>query len=303
VGAFLDELAVRLADKWLSLLVLPGLLLLGAIEVGRTLGQAHWADRPRLVNSATQIAQALSRHGPVTVGIAAVAALLAAASLGLLARGLGQLLQRAWLGNWPGWAGWASRRLQARRLQRWNTAQDQYAAAVLRSHDGRQVSDPNGAGLEDLAARRNAIALAPPSRPTWMGDRMASVEARVRAEYGLDLAAAWPRLWLVFPDSTRASLRDAYNGFATNATLAAWGVLYLLLGVLWWPAAVVGFGVLWSGWDRGHEAIDVLASLVEATVDIHGRDLATALGLIAPEQTTLEPATGQSVTRRLRKGA
>jgi hypothetical protein len=65
----------------------------------------------------------------------------------------------------------------------------------------------------------------------------------------------------------------------------------------------VGLVVLWSGWKRGHEAIDVLASLVEATVDIHGRDLAAALGLITPDLATLEPATGQNVTRRLRKGA
>jgi hypothetical protein len=303
VGVFLDELATRLADKWLSLLVLPGLLLLGAIDVGRTLGQERWADRQRLVGSTTQVAHGLSRHGPVTVGIAVVAALLAAASLGLLARGVGQLLQRIWLGNWPRWAGRASRGLHTRRLRRWNAAQDRYAAAVLRGRDGRLVSDLNVASLEDLAARRNAIALAPPSRPTWMGDRMASVEARVRAEYGLDLPTAWPRLWLVFPDSTRASLQDAYSGFAANVTLAAWGALYLLLGIIWWPAAVVGLVTVWSGWERGHEAIDVLASLVEATVDVHGRDLAAALGLVAPDVTTLEPATGQMVTRLLRKGA
>jgi hypothetical protein len=40
-----------------------------------------------------------------------------------------------------------------------------------------------------------------------MGDRVAALETRVRNEYELDFPAAWPRLWLVIPEPSRAELR------------------------------------------------------------------------------------------------
>jgi len=144
---------------------------------------------------------------------------------------------------------------------------------ALRSDDG----DPDL--LDQAAADRNRIALAEPTHPTWMGDRLAAVDARVRAQYQLDLRSAWPRLWLLLADAPRAELRAAATAVDSAARLCAWALLYLLVGLLWWPAAVIGAVTVACAVARGRSTVMVYAELVEAVVDLHLRALATALGL------------------------
>ncbi|MFE5977658.1 hypothetical protein ACFQ64_36475 [Streptomyces sp. NPDC056460] len=80
---------------------------------------------------------------------------------------------------------------------------------------------------------------------------------------------------------------------------AAWGLLCVLPALWWWPAGLIAL-VTWTGaWRQGRVAVHEFAELVESAVDLHGRDLAAALGIPCEEQLT--PTTGLAITRTLRK--
>jgi hypothetical protein len=295
---FFQELSKRLAEKWLTLLVLPGLLLVAAAGSAVWLGHRHWADFRGLVTQLGRLANDLEKSGPVAIGLVVVAATLAATVAGLAATAVGRLVRLCWIGRWPSWLSWLARRLTSARNRRWHLAHDELDAELDR---GRRDGHQNQAKLDRLAARCNGIALAEPSRPTWIGDRVAAVDARVSAEYELDLASAWPRLWLLVPDSVRAELQAAATGFDKAATLAGWAVLYVLVGCMWWPAGVAGLVTAAVAWHRGRVTMSALADLAEATVDLYGTHLAKALGLACDDVLT-EPV-GRRVTSLLRKGS
>jgi hypothetical protein len=295
VNAFVQEVGRRLADRWLVLLVLPGLLWCAAAVVGLLLGHLHALDPSRLAGDVEVYARRVQHAGSVATVAALAGLALAASAAGLAARLAGAGLQRCWLGEWPRWFAEPARRLTARRLRRWNDAAVDYERAV-------RSLDADRGEVELLALRRNRICLAAPTRPTWIGDRIAAVDARVLADYQLDLASAWPRLWLLLDDSARAELRSARGEFDAATGLGGWGVLYTALAVVWWPAAVVAGVCGVAGWMRARSAIAAFADLVEATVDLRGPDLGAALRLTDSPQR-LTPALGREITRQLRKGA
>ena len=74
------------------------------------------------------------------------------------------------------------------------------------------------------------------SHPTWIGDRLYACRVRTATAYGLDLGAMWPRLWLIVPDVVRTEIGVAREAFSAAARLMAWALLYLALGIWWWPA-------------------------------------------------------------------
>ena len=76
---------------------------------------------------------------------------------------------------------------------------------------------------------------------------------------------------------------------------------YLLVAVIWWPAALIALGVGLVGWTRGRAAARVYAELLEATVDVHAATLATQLRLVG-EDEAMTNRVGAEITRLLRKG-
>ncbi|CAL9666889.1 hypothetical protein [Streptomyces sp. enrichment culture] len=329
----LAELGRRAAEKWVSLLTLPGLLFIAAAAAGRVLGHTGWADVGTLADAGRRAAADLAREGTLTVVMAAALLLLLATAAGLAATAAGRAVRLFWLAEGripPGPS------LIARRSHRWEAAQQAYAdhsetvarriweAGVgsggragpgdsgdpappvdpARQTDSGRPYDPAGdaAELDRLADRRNRICLAEPTRPLWIGDRLAATDARVYAAYGLDLGTAWPRLWLTVPEETRAEVRLAATAFDAAAGLAGWGLLYLLLGAVWWPAAVAGVVVCAVGWRRGRVCVSVYADLVESVVDLHGRPLAQALGL-TEDPGPMTEELGTEITAVVRKGA
>jgi len=312
VSTFLTELSRRVAERWLTLLVLPGLLFVGVAVAGAgVLGHRHWNELGRLHTSLTAVASDPVAQTTTAVALAAAALLGCAAGAGLLAQALSRVIERMWLGDWPGPMARLAEPLVVRRRRRWTLADNSYRTAVkaaLRAKDERSVtagSTPVSGGrdaqLARLHAARNRISLSLPQRATWIGDRLLAVDARIHQTYDLDLVSAWPRLWLLVPDATRSELRDARQRFDATTRLAGWGTLYVLLGAWWWPAAVLGVIIIGVAWVRGRSAIDLFAELAEATVDVHGRNLARALGIECVGALT--PEDGLSITRTLRKQA
>jgi hypothetical protein len=291
VPPFLEALSNRLTDRWLAT-SLPGVPLIGMILVAMTLGHRHWADMRRLTGAADRLSAGLSARPGTTTAIVVVLALLAAGTAGVLARGFGGLLRTVWTRPWPRWG----QGLTARRRRRWQRLQDEYERQVLAQHGGAPVDEER---VNSIGRERNRLALTEPERPTWMADRLAASEARVRAEYGVDLAAAWPRLWLLLGEDGRAPVRQAATALDAAAVLSGWGVLYLVVGVQWWPSALVGAAAAVTGWWRARRAVATYAELTEAVVDLHLTNLAEHLGLAAADIRD----AGPDISSRLRKGA
>ncbi len=287
--SFYSELGGKLAEKWLALLVLPGLLLASTATVAFALGHSHALDWNELVRRVDEWARSVGGRPPVAQILLLAVVLLVAAGAGLVIRALSGLTQRLWLGPWPSWLSAIDDKLVANRVENWNEAH-------------RKAKATTGRRADLLAAERNRIAMAKPTRPTSMGDRIAAADERVHNQYGVDLQSWWPRLWLILDDATRVELRAARTAFDTATNQGTWALGYLMVGLFWWPAALVALGVGTTGWLRGREAIRTYADLIESTVDIYATALAVRLGVLAEnEDFTIE--VGQKVTELLRKGA
>ena len=282
---FLGEIGQKLADRWAALLAVPGLLYLAAVTVAAVLGQTHTFSYPDLSRKiATWTASPALKSVGGTVLI--VAAVLAGSVLaGLAAAAGGRLIEILW--TLPG------KRAPARWLADWRRDRSHKAKAIADD----PVSTP--AQVRKAIARADRICLIEADRPTWIGDRLRACRVRIKRAYGLDLNAAWPRLWLIVPDTVRTELGRARDAFSAAARLAAWAILYLVLAIWWWPAVVIALVTGATAIVRAHLATDNLADLIESAMDLYGRDLAAQLdqNLTGP----MTPAIGGLLTTRMRK--
>lgn len=297
MSVFFGELAKQLAGRWLSLLALPGVLFLAAVWIGSRLGQTHAMDLQRLASASTASELA---HRSVTVQVLALIGLaLASAVVGVVVQALVVPVRALCLGLWPFGLGGM---LTSRRRNRWHELVRQ-RTDLERARPVLERSTEEQRRIDRIAGRINAIAMAEPGRPTWMGDRVHALAEITVNRYGLDLAFGWPRLWLVLDDAVRTEISIAQSAFATAMFTATWSVPYLALGVVWWPAAAIGVGIAAAGWARARRGIATLTDLTEATLDLYGRTLAVALG-VADESTTgpLTPDEGRTITDIIRKG-
>ncbi|MEV7991856.1 hypothetical protein AB0O67_08055 [Streptomyces sp. NPDC086077] len=295
----LDGLSQKLAEKWLSELAVPGLLFVAAAATGVVLGHGSALDRSALFERfghwATQAGQ-LPTLGQIGVVAAIV---LASVASGAFVRACADGVERIWTGEWPAFARPLADRLTARRLRHW----EEIEAEITRL---RGASPAHRRGevlrrdLEERAARRDAIAPAPPARPTFTGDRMAAAETRLRHQYGIDLAACWTRLWVVLPEDVRTELRTSRARFDAGVTGSVWAGCYAALGCLWWPAAVAAVVTGLVAWRRGRGAVTVHAELVESTVDVYLKRLVEELGVDASGDPP-DPRLGAALNRVARK--
>ncbi|ATZ29346.1 hypothetical protein SLAV_37910 [Streptomyces lavendulae subsp. lavendulae] len=97
----LDQLGEKLAEKWVSALALPGLLLVGASACAAVLGQGRALDAGLLIEEAGHWATTVA-HWPVVGQVAAVAVtLLVAVAMGTFVRVCSDGAVRVWTGDWP----------------------------------------------------------------------------------------------------------------------------------------------------------------------------------------------------------
>ncbi len=282
---FLGEIGQKLADRWAALLAVPGLLYLAAVTVAAVLGQTRALSYPDLSRkiAAWAASPALKSAGGTVLIVAAV--LAGSVLAGLAAAAGGRFIEILW--TLPG------KRAPARWLAGWRRDRSQKAKAIADD----PVSTP--AQVRKAIARADRICLIEADRPTWIGDRLRACRVRIERAYGLDLNAAWPRLWLIVPDTVRTELGTVRDAFSAAARLTAWAILYLVLAIWWWPAVIIALVTGATAIVRAHLATDNLADLIESAMDLHGRDLAAQLDqdLTGP----MAPAIGRLLTTRMRK--
>ncbi|NNN38371.1 hypothetical protein HLK59_50445, partial [Streptomyces sp. S3(2020)] len=126
---FLAELGRKLAERWFTLLVLPGLAYLLVAAAAVRLGQSGWHDWRALWDGFT----ALTEGGPGQQdGVVARAVLLilaavpVSAAVGALAQALAGPVERALCGPWPDPFSALSARLTARRERVWSAEDAAY---------------------------------------------------------------------------------------------------------------------------------------------------------------------------------
>ncbi|WP_299537585.1 hypothetical protein [uncultured Streptomyces sp.] len=306
MNPLLATLGTKLTERWLNLLVLPGALFLAVAAGGVTLGHRRWndLDRLRTVLDGLAARPAMDRAGTVVLLVAG--SLLAASAASLVAQFLGGLIERYWLrfARDP-----LSHALVEWRRRRWRRRDDALRAAFpaagpVTAADGDAVTVPPRihARIHVLSEARDRVALREPTRPTWYGDRMQATADRVEAAYGVDLAALWPRLWLILPEPAVRQIQSARSSFAAAARLAAWAAGYAVLGCWWWPAALIAVGCAAVARFRVRDALGALAELIEAAVDVHALELAARVGLSGPDAEGLLPRrTGDRMSEVFRK--
>jgi hypothetical protein len=288
VTGFLSELGKQAAERWLALLVVPGVLFLSLSWATWIMSRHGTLFDPEPVT--TEVERWADR-APATLAVAAAAVLVGAAGAALLAQGIGALVERCWFAPDLGPPG---RGLTARRQRNWQKKDNAYWTAVAARRQGRPGTDPDTA----LAAR-NRICLVTPARPTWMADRVNAAAERVHLAYHLDLSSLWPRLWLTLPDPARTELAGARTALARDARTVAWGLLYLAPALWWWPAVAIAAATCAVAWWRARSSTDVLAELAESAVDLHAAEVAEKLRVAAPDGIT--PDVGDEITERIRK--
>lgn len=304
VGEFLGALGQKLAERWLTLLVLPGALFLATATAAHTLGHSHALDYSRLTE---QIARWTRAPAATTVGgqVVLLGTILAAAAVvGLVAQSLGTLAQRAVLAtDWYAWPRplrqWARGRVAHRRA-RWAGAAHRYrqqrdADAYTLARTGRRA-DPAARRAAYAAMQR--IANEEPDRPTWSGDRVHAAALRLERDHHLDLTVLWPHLWLVLPDTTRTEITTAEQALTRAATLSGWALLYAPLTVWWWPAAPIAVALALTSRYRVRSATAAYAQLLEAAARLHATDLAAQLGIAHTGPP--DPTLGDALTQQLR---
>jgi hypothetical protein len=270
MNQFVSALSGKLAERWVATLVLPGVLFIAAVVCAVRLGHHAAFD-------VVSVSDWIVREAPhLPVAATAVGLLFGAATAAMAAQAVGSLVEAVWAGPWRGPAVWVARPLVALRGKLFDRA-----AAK--------------AGVDPVSAYR-------PQCPTWIGDRFRLLDSRIAAQYhGLRLGPLWPRLWLLVPETVRTPVQAAESRLRSAITLVGWGLLYLGLGIWWYPAAILGLGAAVLGWRRTREATEVLTTLIEATIDTYLDTVATALGHPVPA-TGFTADLARRINDRLSKG-
>ncbi|MGW4810901.1 hypothetical protein ACWEPB_04510 [Kitasatospora cineracea] len=300
MGGLLGELGKKLAERWLTLLVLPGAFYLAVAATGHALGQGAALDVEHLIRTVSDASRApqVSTLGGQVVLLAAV--LFGAAAVGLAAQSLGSGCQRIVLA--PGWRGWRwplaplARLMVHRRQRRWDAARAAYEQALRLERAPVPSDRPDPARRHRAAQRVARISVERPERPTWSGDRVHAVALRLDQGLHVDLLTVWPHLWLVLPEGVRSELDRARASLDRATALGAWAVLYLPLAWWWWPAAPGAAALAAASVFRTRSAADVYATLLEATSRVHLPDLAEKLQVRTESSGTL---MGRAVMHRL----
>ncbi|WP_460307764.1 hypothetical protein [Actinocorallia aurea] len=307
MNGFWSGLAGKLAERWLTLLVLPGVLYLAVATAAHKLGWAHALDLGRLTTAISAWAKkpAATTTGGQVVLLSAI--LLGAAAIGLAAQALNGLVERLALAldwhTWPPPLRSIARRLTRRRQDKWDNAHTLYHQLSTEARHARR----SGATSTDLTAQRATrhsayreriqIGLERPDRPTWSGDRIHAAAIRLDRDLHINLTIVWPYLWAVLPQTARNDLTTSRRALTQATTLTTWALLYLPLTLWWWPALPIALGIAATGWQRTRAATDTHAQLLEATTRLHLTTLSAQLGIPHPDAPRETAAPPQLITQ------
>jgi hypothetical protein len=257
VGLLL-ELQHRIPDRWFLRRLLPAAIFVAAAFVAAVAGQSRWSDfglaRARLSGYLGHTTS--SATATVLIYLLLIAA--AAFTVPVIGAGIGT----AAAGGWPWWLAPLGDRIRAARAGRWASRDTLTRKAVLALADGRRWRAAR------LKARAASATTSEPATATWIGDRLAGAADEIRECLGVDVYSSWAELLLRLPEEARTALTDARDGYDAACDASGWSLAYLILGVWWWPAAVVGLVLALISWRWLRNGARVLASTAVAAARV-----------------------------------
>ncbi|MET8449492.1 hypothetical protein [Streptomyces sp. NPDC005209] len=132
-------------------------------------------------------------------------------------------------------------------------------------------------------------------RPTALGNALAAAEDTAGRAFGYDAVVAWPRLYPLLGEQTRAVVddrRDTVDGAARMAvTMAVTAVVaaVLLARTGWWLLlALVPLAVAWVAYRGAVQAVLAYGESLHVAFDLHRFALLRALAVRVPEDPAAE---------------
>jgi hypothetical protein len=303
VSGLLLDLGKKLGERWVTLLILPGLLYVGTVVIAFILGWPHAADVSMLIGrtSAWSGSAAVRSAGGAVVLIAAV--LLSSSGAALAAEAFGTVIARAWLAEhwsyWPTPARALARWLVDARASRWDKAIAAYRAerdkiGHNQAHAARGAVAEQPYDLGRLYYPVERVGRERPVRPTWVGDRLHALTVSLHRQYDLDLPAVWPALSLIMPSEAGAAIDAATHAYRRAAALAGWAVLYAAVGIAWWPGLAIASVTAATASYRSRVAVEDYCLLVEAAVALYTPNLLRTVGIA--HDGALDRKAGAAIT-------
>jgi hypothetical protein len=264
--AFWSSIGGKLADRFIALSGPALVFWLG--------GLLAWSYGHGGMHALTVPAGWLDRKSALTEAIVLLIIIFGIIASGLVVsrftRPVLQLLEGYWPSRPARLKGIRSNRIS--RLQRKAKDQEDEWNALMHQIEPPATATPEQlASIAQLARARSRRPLTPELfMPTTIGNLLRASETWPYFKYGLDGTAAWPRLWLVLPDTTRQELAAARTALDSAVAASIWGVLFLVFIPWTWLALPVGLAVAASAvilWVPARA--EVFGDLVGSAYDMH----------------------------------
>ncbi|WP_049580480.1 hypothetical protein [Streptomyces sp. SBT349] len=283
-------------------LLASALFLLVLLWSGARAWEAPADGRPSL-DAAWTTAAALGAGELVvlTLGVTVAAILLHPFQLALV-----RLLE----GGWPRRLGgrWAGERAVRRHLAR-KRAWEKAAALPPGDPEALTEEQVRQAGLAGRELRRRYPLPDHLVRPTALGNALAAMEDGAGRPYGLDAVAAWPRIYPVLGDRTRALVDDGRDSVDAAARMAVvMAAAFLASAVLlarcggWLALSLPPLVAAWLSYRGAVQAALAYGESVHVAFDLHRLDLLAALRLERPEGPAAERALNRQLSDLWRQG-
>jgi hypothetical protein len=294
IGALWKSFGAKAGERWATTVFTPAFLFWAAGVVS-----AMW-DRGG-AEAFTRLADWFNRQPPVTQATIAILALLGVVASGFAVETLTLAFTRMLEGYWPSWLNGLRRRLVRRREpSAQEEARWQELAALIDARTATAEQTWEQIAL-DLHLRR--IPASPERRmPTRLGNTLGAAENLPEIKYGLNAVRCWPRLWLVLPDSTKTELARARVDLDTAITASLWGLLFVGWTFWAWWSAPVGLIASYLSYRRAVAIAEDYSDLMEATFDVHRRELYRAAGWPLPDNPDEERRLGPQLVEYLERG-
>ncbi|MGW7138398.1 hypothetical protein [Streptomyces xanthophaeus] len=208
-------------------------------------------------------------------------------------------------GGWPDALGAGPcRRLQRRRKDR----------LARRAEQAGLPHDPSPELVQRAGAAAARLRLRYPLpehllRPTALGNVLAALRDTAGRDHGWDAAVAWPRLYPVLGDRSRAVVDDCRDSLDGAARLCATGAVTALVSAAllarsgWWLLlALVPAAVAALAYHGAVQAALAYGDAVRAAIDLHRFDLLEALRLPLPDTLDQERTLAEALCLHWRQG-
>ncbi|GAA2692957.1 MULTISPECIES: hypothetical protein [Actinosynnema] len=299
LGSVWSGFGGKAAERWASLLVSPALAFWGA-------GLLAWVHaRGGLTGRGWVALEAAWKAGPgassvVAQACAVLGVLLLVATSTRLSESTTEPLIRTMEGYWPAVA--TPIRLLVMVVRSWHADRRTARWRALATARADLTGGDHRAYLR-LTAWRGTQPADPADRmPTRLGNVLRAAETRPRHRYGLEAVVCWPHLWLLLPEHVRAELSTARSRLDEHARLWSWGLLIAVWTVFTWWALPVALVATTIGYRLARSSATTYGQLVQASYDLHRKDLYEALGRELPDDPEAEALAGAELSRFLQRG-